>query len=132
MSASYVRNMVEAWLKDPAVVTPFYPTINLEQNPADPIWITAEFNPSYRTTTTFCAGDILEEGEIEIIFFGSPGVGYGPVLAALEADMATLMAMRDPAYKFVLMELSAPNEFSRGDADKKFAMSVYADYTYYL
>jgi hypothetical protein len=131
MSASYVRNMVEAWLKAPAVVTPFYPTINLEQNPSDPIWFTAEFDAQLRETITFCQNSTSEEGEIELFFFGAPGQGYTAVLTALETDLITLMANVDPAGKLVLTNASAPFDFSSGKADREYGLSVFLEYTYY-
>ena len=60
MSSLYVRQKVEGWLNDAAMTTPFYPTINEEQDPTDPIWVTADFDSAYREVLAFCDGEVKE------------------------------------------------------------------------
>lgn len=123
---------MEQWLVDPAMAVPYYPTINVEQNPADPIWMTADFGSSYREVLTFCDGDQYEEGEIEVVFFGRPGIGYTALITAAEAMAAVMMAQRDPADKLVLVSRSAPFEFTAGSAERSYSVSVFFEYQYYI
>lgn len=131
MSSKYVRDLFTTWLNDPAMTLPYHPTINTNATPTEAMWMMAEFNSYYRGTMTFCSGVKMESGEVEIIVFAPPGIGYNGVITALEADMKTLLAQRDPTQKLVIMELSAPQEYSGGSADEDYSMSVYADYVYY-
>ena len=126
MSSSYVRTLMETWLN--AMTVPYYPTINEEQNPGDAIWATAEFSSNFRESMTFCNGFTSEQGEVELVFFGEPGTGDDSLITAVEADMVTLMAQRDPANKLVLMNRSAPFEFSNGSADMQYGLSIFIDY----
>jgi len=126
MSSRYVRNLMETWLKDPAMAVPYYLTVNEEQDPQDDVWCTCDFSSNYRETMTFCEGVTSEEGEVEVVYYGLPGKGYDALIQMLEADMLVLMARRDP--KLALLNRSAPFEFSGGSADEMYAMSVYVDY----
>ena len=110
---------------------PFYGTINEDQNPRDDMWFTASFGSTWRETMTFCEGMKLEEGEIELVFFGRPGVGYNDLLTAIEADMVVLMAQKDPNGRLVLTEQSAPFEYSGGSANEEYSLSVFVDYQFY-
>lgn len=131
MSTLYVRTLVEGWLNDVAMNVPYYPTINEEQNPSDAIWCTAKFNSDFRDVITFCRGNTTEEGDIEIEYFGLPGIGDDALLTALEADMITLMSQRDPAGKCVLLRRSAPFETSGGSASLLYGLSIFVDYQLY-
>ena len=131
MSSLYVRELVEGWLEDPAMTVPYFPTINVEQNPQDDIWMTADFTASLRDTITYCQGQTSEEGEVELMFFGQPGIGYTALIQAIEADMVTLMAQRDPLNKMVLVNRSAPLETSSGSAKAMYGLSIYIDYQYF-
>lgn len=132
MSSLYVRNLVEQWLNDPAMNTPYYPTVNYEQNPTDNYWFTAEFDHLYREAMTFCDGKTSEEGEIELVFFGPAGEGYTNLISAVETDIVTLMAQRDPAQKLTLVSRSAAFESSGGDAGQDYSVSIFIDYIYYV
>jgi hypothetical protein len=129
MSSLYVRTVTEGWMKDAAMLVPYYETINMENNPKDSVWCTCDFSSTFREKLTFCDGANSEEGEVEIVYFGSPGIGYQSLLQALETEMITLMSQRDS--KLSLTSRSAPFEYSGGSADKMYALSVYVDYQYY-
>jgi hypothetical protein len=131
VSSLYVRQKFEQWLQDAALSVPFYPTINEEQNPADDIWCTAQFTSGYRDVLTFCNGIVSEDGEVEVVYFGRPGVGYNSLLAAVEADVNLLAAMTDTSGKLVINGRSAPFEFSLGSARKDYSLSVFFDYSYF-
>ncbi len=131
MSSKYVRDLITAWVNDAAMTTKYYPTINMDNNPAEDMWFTVEFSSSYRESLTFCSGKTMESGEIEVVFFGLPGVGYSALITPLEADIKTLMAQRDPTQKLVLMEASAPIEYSGGSADESYELSTYIEYIYF-
>ena len=118
-------------MREPDMLIPYYPTINEDQNPEDERWVTAEFNGSLRDTLTFCEDNIIEEGDIELVYFGQPGVGYQPLMLAMEADLVTLMSKRDDTGKLVFVRRSAPYDYSSGSANMMYALSVYIDYQFY-
>lgn len=131
MSSRYVRQMFEQWLQDPALSVPYFGTINQEQTPGVDTWCTASFGATYRDVLTFCNGAISEDGEVEVIYFGRPGIGYDVLIQALEADVALLEANKDPTGHLVILGRSAPEEYSAGSADKEYALSVFFDYQYF-
>lgn len=131
MSSLYVRSLFEQWLADPSLTVPFYSTINEEQNPTDNMWCTAEFTGAYRDVMTFCDGVVSEDGEVEVIYFCRPGIGYRQLLQAIEADAAVIGGKDDPNGKMVITGRSAPYEFSLGSARKDYALSVFFDYEYF-
>ena len=103
MSSWYVRALIESWLNDPVMNVPYYSTINEEQNPQDDTWCTADFGDSFREILTFCDGNVREEGEIEVIYYGQPGIGYDALITDIEADVGELMKKRDPTGKMVII-----------------------------
>ena len=113
------------------MAVPFYPTINEEQNPADTAWVTAEFSSTFRVSQTFCDGVTREEGDIELVYVSLAGVGYDELIQAIETDMAVLMAQRDDTGNLVLMNRSAPFEYSQGSAAQNYAVSVEIEYQLY-
>ncbi len=129
MASSYVRNTFRNWLNDASLAVPFYDTINQEQNPSDPIWCTVDFIPYERDQITYC-GDVAERGFAEVIYYGSPGVGDAALLAAVEADILIIDGLVDA--KLTKDSMTAPNEYSNGDAEKDYILSVEIEYTYYL
>lgn len=130
MSSSYVRETVRAWLSDSSMNVPFYNTVNTDQNPTEDIWVTADFDSIFRERSTFCAGSWVEEGDVTLVFTGLPGVGDGPLLAAAEADVILLMAMRDPNERLSLTSVSAANEYSGGSANQGYQVEFTVDYTF--
>ena len=130
MSSSYVRETVRAWLSDSSMSVPFYNTVNTDQNPTEDIWVTADFDSIFRERSTFCAGSWVEEGDVTLVYTGLPGVGDGPLLAAAEADVILLMAMRDPSERLSLTSVSAANEYSGGSANQGYQVEFTVDYTF--
>ena len=131
MSSLVVRQLFEAWLQDAAMAVPYYPTVNMVQDPTDDIWCTAEFGSTYRDTLTFCDGAKIEDGEVELVYFGPPGEGDSAILTAMEADLAVLMQQTDPSGRLVLLNRSAPFEYSGGTADQQYAVSCFVEYQYF-
>lgn len=132
MSSLYIRQKFEGWLQDRTKMkVPYYPTINMDQNPQDDMWCTAEFGSSYRETMTFCDGVTMEEGEVKVVYFGLPGIGEATLLAKMEADLNTLMAQQDLAGKLVITTRSAPFDYSGGSAEKSFALACFVEYQYF-
>ena len=131
MSSLYVRQNVETWLRDPAMTVTYYPTINEEQNPTDDIWMTADFDATFRERLTLSCDETREEGDIELVYQGPPGTGYTQLLTAIETDVKTLMAQRDPSGRLVLTNRSAPFEYSNGDADLNYEIAITIEYVYY-
>ena len=131
MSALYVRDTFRKWLNDPAHVVAFYDTVNLDQNPADDVWCTASFDAFARESLTFCPGADREEGEIEVVYFGRPGIGDAELLQAVEAHVGIMEGFTDSTGTFEISSISAPEEFSNGDADREYAVSVIFEYYFY-
>ena len=130
MSALYVRQTVREWLARPEFTVPFYDTVNKEQNPSDEVWATASFDASFRERLTFCENSWIEEGDINVVYTGLPGVGDAVVLAAAEADMVTLMSIRDPNDKVRLTAVDPPREASAGSVNQGYQISYLVEYEY--
>lgn len=130
MSQPAVRQIIRGWLQDATVVTPYYDTVNLEQNPADDIWMTAEFESITWERQTFCEGSWKEEGEVLILFTGTAGIGDGALLAAAETDVRTILAFRDPARRLHITGISGVNEFSGGSANVGYQVEYTLEYEY--
>jgi hypothetical protein len=109
---------------------PFVDTINIHQNPKHDLWCTTMFDPAQRTKVTFC-DDYVEEGEIEFMVCGRPGLGDDIVATALEECVDALMDKADPTGAFVLTEAGPLEDASFGDADTSYRMSVRFSYTFY-
>jgi hypothetical protein len=127
MSSLYVRNKIRQWAA--LCATPFYDTINLEQNPSDPVWFTVSFEVENSETLTFCK-DELEEGVIDLVFSGSAGAGDAAVLTAAEADAKVFLAQADAGGKLVLKRAMPPEEFSAGTASDRYLAVVGLIYSY--
>lgn len=130
MSSKYVRDKFRSWLDDGLVDSPYYDTINQEQNPSDDIWVTAEFEVSFREKRTFCEGSWEEEGEVSLMFNGLAGVGDGALLAVSEKDVKTLLSFRDETGQLTINRVGGVNEFSRGTANMGYQLEYIIEYTY--
>ena len=130
MSDLYVRNKLRVWLAEPDMEVPFYDTINLAQNPQDDMWVTADFNATYREKLSFCNGDWMEEGDIALVYSGVPGIGDEQLIEAALADIKTLMAKRDSTSQVVLTERSSVQNFSSGAANQSYQIEIMVTYEY--
>ena len=130
MSSKYVRDKFRSWFNNELFDSPYYDTINQDQNPADDIWVTAEFEVSFREKRTFCEGSWEEEGEVSLMFNGIAGVGDGALLAASEKDIKTLLAFRDDTGQLKIDRVGGVNEFSRGTANMGYQLEYVIEYTY--
>lgn len=110
MSSRYVRNLVRQWATDATVQVPFYDTVNLEQDPNDPVWFTVEFVSFGHVVESYC-GKKLEEGELRFVFFGQPGIGDDALLQAAEGAAKAVAVKTDPAGALVLNEPSPPVDY---------------------
>jgi hypothetical protein len=127
MSSKYVRDMIRGWAA--LCSTPYYDTVNQNQNPADPVWFTIDFEPETSEMTTFC-GHAEEDGVIELVFCGSAGSGDAAVLTAAEADAKIFLAQSDTTGKLVVRRAMPPEEFSAGDADNWYRIVIGLEYRY--
>lgn len=125
MSSLYVRNKIRQWAA--LCATPFYDTINLEQNPSDPVWFTAEFEVENSEMVTYCK-DELEEGVVDLVFCGSAGSGDAAVLTAAEADAKVFLAQSDVTGKLVIRRAMPPEEFSAGTGDNWYRVVIGLEY----
>jgi len=127
MSSKYVRDMIRGWAANCS--TPYYDTINLDQNPSDPVWFTIEFEVETSDMTTFC-GHGEEDGVFDLVFCGSAGSGDAAVIAAAEADAKVFLAQSDATGKLVVRRALPPEEFSSGDANNWYRVIVGLEYRY--
>jgi hypothetical protein len=130
MSSSYVRTLFRSWLGDSNMQSPYYDTINREQNPSEDTWVTAEFDVTFREKKTFCEGSWEEEGEVSLMFNGRAGVGDGELLSIAEQDVKTLLSFRDATGQVVVTRVSGVNEFSSGTANMGYQLEYLFEYTY--
>ena len=114
MSSSRVRTLARQWIV--GCGTPFHETVNTNANPADPLWVTLDFQTEYTERSTFC-DDYIEEGVIEMVFLANAGTGDGAAITAAEAASRWMMQQADPTGAVVLRKAMPPEEFSAGDAD---------------
>lgn len=108
MSSRVVRNLARNWVG--TLSTPYFDTINMEQNPSVEFWCTLSFISYGFSKLSYCS-QWQEDGEIELIFFGPAGTGDG-LLTRAEADAALFFNNADPSGRVVLTGRSAPEELS--------------------
>ena len=125
MADRYVRRLVESWITA-NFATPYYPTVNTEQDPADPVWCTVDWGFSYPQRLTLC-NDQLIDGTIQVAFLGPVGIGDDALLQAAEADMVLLMQQVDPNGKLELELQGAPEDFRQ---DRYYSVMFTVDYRY--
>lgn len=127
MSAPYVRALTESWLSALAA-PPYHSTVNLEADPADAVWMTAEWNSFGMTKETYCQ-HFVEDGEIRLMFFGAPGTGWADLFLIAETVSTQFFANSDPQKKLVLTVLDAPDEYS-SQSEPWFVVEVAVTYQY--
>ena len=130
MSSLYVRDLFRTWLQDPLVQVPYYDTVNLEVNPPEETWVTADFETTFRERVTFCENHWKEEGEVLLVFTGAPGIGDGHLLAAAEKDIKTLLAFRDPTRQMLVTGVGGVSEYSSGSANMGYQVEYTLEYEY--
>jgi hypothetical protein len=108
MSSLAVRQITRQWVT--AITTPFYNTIAEEQDPADPVWCTCEFDQYEYTKMSYC-DQWVESGDIRLTWFGQIGAGELALLQIAESDAATFMQQKDSTGKVVITGRSAPEVF---------------------
>lgn len=127
MSAHYVRALSESWMQ--AIGNPpYYGTVNLEQNPAVPVWMTAEWTSFGNTKETYCE-TFVEDGEIRLMFFGAPGTGWPDLFQVAEAASQQFFLNSDPQSKLVLTVMDSPDEYS-SQSEPWFVVEVAVTYQY--
>ena len=130
MSALYVRNTFNTWAGEVAAATgtPFYPTINEDQNPSDPVWFTLEYVAEFYSNGTFCKSEETEDGFVRVVVFASAGTTDIPAVTALEAIGLEFAKKVDAQ---VTIEGFEPlSEMTGGSADQNYRVGVIIDYTY--
>jgi hypothetical protein len=130
MSRKYVRDTVRNWIAAlPSPASPFYETINVDENPTDLLWYTVDFQSEFTSTSTYC-DQKEEQGVIDFVFSGAPGVGDSAVISAAESVVDAFMKNKDPTGKLSLQNVLAPDEFSGGTANKYYQVIVGVEYLY--
>lgn len=127
MSARYVRSLTETWLSAIGA-PPYYSTVNAEVAPTDPIWMTAEWQSIGATKETYCE-TFVEDGEIRLVFFGAPGIGWDALFSTAETVSDLFFLNTDPNEKLVLKLLDPPDEFS-SQSEPWFIVEVGVTYQY--
>lgn len=130
MSSLYVRSLVRSWLSNSSIDAPYYDTVNFEVNPQEDIWVTADFETTFRERLTFCENHWKEEGEVLLVFTGSPGIGDGQLLAVAEKDVKTLLAFRDPTRQMLVTGVGGVAEYSAGSANMGYQIEYTIEYEY--
>jgi hypothetical protein len=126
MSSRYVRQLSEQWAA--ALHVPFHPTVNMEQDPTDPLWFTLEWDSFGSTKDSYCE-TFTEDGEIRMVFFGQSGAGYDAMFQAAESAAAQFYGNADPAGRLVLTSIDPPDEFGTQDGPW-FVVEVAVTYQY--
>jgi hypothetical protein len=108
---------------------PFYDTINRQVNPREPVWFTCIFVAETHEGTV-CEPQYFEKGYIELAFVGLPGLGDGPVIAALEKVLPVVMANLDPTNRLILESYEPIIEESMGTADATYRVYVSVNYSF--
>lgn len=130
MSRKYVRDIAREWvIKDSPI--PYYDTINIEEDPQDRFWCTLEFNHEFTEVDTYCRSQ-KESGVIDIIVSGQPGTGDSDVLEYATTIAENFMKNEDPLGKLTLENDQAPEEYSGGDSNKYYQVTVGIAYTYMI
>jgi len=128
MSSLYVRNWFRSHTANLGV--PYYETVNQDQNPTDPIWVTYEFNSEFSDLLSFC-GDTMEEGTVDIVVSAQPGTGDAAAIAAAEAAAAYLTAQHDATGRLVIVKRQPVDEYSDGSADRNYRVIIGIEYRLY-
>ena len=126
MSSLYVRQLAATWAS--ALATPFFNTINEDQNPNDSIWLTLEFDAYTTIKQSYCE-NWIEEGTIRLVFFGTPGNGFDDLFLIAEQDANSFYINEDSTGKLTLVLKNAPLEFGGPDTPN-FGVEVSIDYYY--
>lgn len=126
MSSLYVRQFAKTWAQ--SLTSPFYNTINEDQNPNDTVWLSIDFNSYTTVKATYCS-EWIEQGTINLVFFGRPGIGDDGLIAIAEQDAKTFFNNVDATGKLTLTVLNAPIEFGSSDTPF-FGVEVGIDYEY--
>lgn len=127
MSAKYVMDLAKHWAE--SLTLPFFDTINVEQNPADTMWVTLEFDYATSEELTFC-GNQLHIGTFTLVFFGVAGAGYETLLEAAETDGAVFYLNEDPTHKLVMTGIDPPEEFESSGHVPLFGVAISVNYEY--
>jgi hypothetical protein len=125
MSSVAIRRKMETFAAGLGV--PYYPTINEEQNPTDPLWMSLDFSGEYSEKTTFC-DDQLEVGQIEFLFFANPGVGEQIIFSSIERVLNQVNLYQDDN---LVLGAVQPLDDNNGSAENRwFEISCRVDYSY--
>jgi hypothetical protein len=125
MSSVAIRRKMETFAAGLGV--PYYPTINEEQNPTDPLWMSLDFSGEYSEKTTFC-NDQLEVGQIEFLFFANPGVGEQIIFSSIERVLNQVNLYQDDN---LVLGAVQPLDDNNGSAENRwFEISCRVDYSY--
>ena len=127
MAWSSVRTLLETWLK--ASPYPFYNTVNEEQRPIEPIWLTIIYGFDHGNIANYCR-DRIENSSFTLVHYGDPGIVWNALMAAVEAMRDYMLAQADPNGKFDILNHSSPIEFTGGDGAPFYGVEVI--YTYSL
>lgn len=128
MSAGYVRKLSRVWLREKAVVN-FYDTVNVDHNPTDMVWVTAQFFANQKEGLIGCDG-YTEIGIIDLIFMAKAGIGDDLIVSSAEQTVVGFMQSSDPAKKLTLTGYEEVREMSNGDAPHWYRIGVGVNYSY--
>lgn len=129
MSSIYVREQLRAWLRDPAMVLPFFDTVNRTAHVEVPYWATLSFVSAQTQTLTYC-GHVEERGIFDHIALGPAGIGDRELFEMAEHDVALLVRQLDPGNRLTLLRAGAPADFLQGGSTPFYTVSMTIEYTF--
>lgn len=121
----YVRQAVKGWAS--ALNIPFYPTVNEEQKPTDPMWCTVFWEFSDTTKRDYC-GNVVVNGTFTLLFFGVAGIGEEPLIAAAELEVRAFMANNDNHLTLLINEQA--EDFQAGGDAPWYGVAFRVEYEY--
>lgn len=126
MASLYVMSLAELWAQ--SLTTPYYNTVNEEQNPNVTPWLTLEFETYTTEKDTYC-NEWQEQGSIRLIWLGKAGNGFSSLFAIAESDVLNFSSNIDASGKLILETVNAPVEFGGSDTPF-FGVMCLVDYVY--
>ena len=109
-------------------VVPFYPTINLRQQPRDTLFVTVEYFDGYTIPGCMSGRARLKEGTLGIYVFLKAGQGSTPAIVLADAIEDHLY--RFDGTDFVIINIESATEVTGGDADPLYGVMLLVDYQF--
>ena len=123
MAERYVRRALEDFI-NANFATPYYTSVNLDEDPADATWCSIDWGVSLARRLTFC-NEQEYDGTFQLLFFGIAGQGDDALLTSSELDVNLLKTFADPGGRLVLNNFSSAEDFRQ---DRWYAIAFTIEY----